>query len=253
MIRTLLFSVLGCLSLGAVMNLQAADTRLYELRIYHVAPGKMDALHARFRDHTRALFEKHGIVNVGYWTPMDNEDKRLIYIVSFPDRAAHDASWKAFGADPEWQKVYKASEADGTLVTKVESTLMTATDFSPHRARRRRRAPGVRTPNLHHPSRQARRSPSPLPRLHRRPVQKTWHDQLRILDSVEGARRELGHTLIYILAHKSHEAGLDAFKSFRADPDGSRPKPLPRPMATLTVTDGVKSTYMNPTDYSPSR
>ncbi len=31
------------------------DHRVYELRTYYVAPGKMSALHARFRDHTCKL------------------------------------------------------------------------------------------------------------------------------------------------------------------------------------------------------
>ena len=42
------------------------DERVYELRTYYAAPGKLDALNARFRDHTCKLFEKHGMTNVGY-------------------------------------------------------------------------------------------------------------------------------------------------------------------------------------------
>jgi hypothetical protein len=235
------------------MNLHAADTRLYELRIYHAAPGKLEALHARFRDHTRALFEKHGIVNVGSWTPIDTEDKRLIYIVSFPDRAAHDASWKAFGADPEWQKVYKASETDGTLVTKVESTFLSATDFSP-----------AIEPSV-----------AGEPRVFELRVYTTPPDKLDALQArfrdhtvalfkkhgitnfgywtpVAGAKGA-GQTLIYILAHKSHEAGLEAFKNFRADPDWIKAKAESEVNGSLTIPDGVKSTYLNATDYSPAR
>ena len=33
---------------------------IYELRTYEAAPGKLPALNARFRDHTRGLFERHG-------------------------------------------------------------------------------------------------------------------------------------------------------------------------------------------------
>src|SRR5262245_873562 len=96
------------------------DTRCYELRIYYAAPGKLDDLHARFRDHTTKLFEKHGMQNIGYWVPIENTDNRLIYLLAFPDRAARDKSWKAFGSDPEWKAAAAKSEANGKLVAKVE-------------------------------------------------------------------------------------------------------------------------------------
>jgi hypothetical protein len=69
---------------------------------------------------------------VGYWTPQDApiKDNTLIYIVSHPSREAATKDWKEFGGDPEWQKVAKASEADGKIVEKVDSTFMDPTDFS---------------------------------------------------------------------------------------------------------------------------
>jgi hypothetical protein len=105
--------------------------RLFEMRIYHAAPGKLDALNARFRDHTARLFEKHGMDNIGYWVPTDDARKnQLIYILAFPDRDARDRSFKAFGADPEWQKARAESEKNGKLVEKVESIFMNPTDYS---------------------------------------------------------------------------------------------------------------------------
>jgi hypothetical protein len=114
----------------------ALDPRaaLYELRVYHPHPGKLDALNARFREHTLELFEKHGMRNVAYWIEQPNEaspDGKVIYVLAFPSREARDASWKAFGADPEWQAVQSASEAAGKLVAKVDSTFMTLADYSP--------------------------------------------------------------------------------------------------------------------------
>ena len=105
--------------------------RLYEMRIYHTLPGKLDALNARFRDHTVKLFEKHGMENVGYWVPQDEAKKnQLIYILAFPDRAARDKSFKDFGADPEWKTAREASEKGGKIVEKVESILLNPTDYS---------------------------------------------------------------------------------------------------------------------------
>jgi hypothetical protein len=109
-----------------------AGARVFELRTYTAAPGKMDALNARFREHTCKLFESHGMTNIGYWNPANpaEADKKLIYILAFPSREAADKSWRAFRDDPEWKGVQKASEKDGKLVTKVESVYLTPTNYS---------------------------------------------------------------------------------------------------------------------------
>jgi hypothetical protein len=106
--------------------------RVFELRIYHAAPGKMKALHARFRDHTCALFKKHGMTIVGFWSPQDADEaeKKLYYILAYPSKEAANKSWKAFREDPDWLKAKAASEKDGTLVAKVESVYMNPTDYS---------------------------------------------------------------------------------------------------------------------------
>ncbi|MEO2090072.1 MAG: NIPSNAP family protein [Gemmataceae bacterium] len=108
----------------------AANPLLYELRIYTAEKGKLDALNARFRDHTLKLFEKHGIKNIGYWVPTTGEEK-LYYIIAHKDKAARDASFKSFGGDPDWQKAAKESEKDGRLVKGIETIFLTATDYSP--------------------------------------------------------------------------------------------------------------------------
>src|SRR5258706_9130691 len=107
------------------------DTRCFEIRTYYAPPGKLDDLHARFRDHTCKLFEKHGIVNIGYWVPLENTNNQLTYVLAYPSREAREKSWKEFMADPDWQAVQKATEANGRIVTKVESRFLIATDYSP--------------------------------------------------------------------------------------------------------------------------
>lgn len=110
----------------------AKDSRLFELRTYYAAPGKLEALHARFRDHTNKLFIKHGMELVGYWVPADQEHgERLIYILAHKDRDAAKKSWKEFQNDPDWIKARTASELNGKLVEKVDSVYMLATDYSP--------------------------------------------------------------------------------------------------------------------------
>jgi hypothetical protein len=108
-------------------------TTVYELRVYHIATGKQAELLARFRDHTLALFAKHGMKTLIFCVPSDEPQKNdtLIYILEHPSREAATANWKDFQADPEWQSVKAKSEANGKLVEKVDSTYLTPTDFSP--------------------------------------------------------------------------------------------------------------------------
>jgi len=140
--RTLIQSISAAALLPAAKLLDATETSadfvadsdmVYELRVYHCYTGKLPDLLKRFREHTTTIFEKHGMKNVAYWTPMDEPQKSntLIYILAHPSREAAAANWKAFSADPEWQSVQKASEANGKIVEKVDSTFMTLTDFSP--------------------------------------------------------------------------------------------------------------------------
>ena len=110
-----------------------ASTGVYELRVYHAAPGKLGELQSRFRDHTINLFDRHGIKSVAYWTPLDEPEKSntLIYILQHPSREAAVANWKSFQDDPEWQSVKAKSEANGKLAEKIDSTYLALTDFSP--------------------------------------------------------------------------------------------------------------------------
>jgi hypothetical protein len=110
-----------------------SSTTVYELRVYHTLEGKLNDLLKRFREHTTKLFEKHGIKNVAYWTPLDEPAKSntLIYILAHPSREAAAANWKAFQDDPEWKSVRDKSEENGKIVEKVDSTYMALTDFSP--------------------------------------------------------------------------------------------------------------------------
>ena len=111
--------------------------RVFELRTYTTNDGKLDALHKRFREHTVALFSKHGMTHIGYWSPTDAETgggKQLIYILAHASRDAAKASFEAFRADPEWIATKAESEKDGPLTIKeggVKSVFMKAVDFSP--------------------------------------------------------------------------------------------------------------------------
>jgi hypothetical protein len=111
---------------------QAQSSRVFELRVYHTYPGRLAALESRFRDHTITIFNRHHLTSIGYWIPQDSpqNENTLIYILAHPSRDEAKKNWAAFVADPEWQQVAKASEADGKIVEKIESTYMTPADFS---------------------------------------------------------------------------------------------------------------------------
>ena len=107
---------------------------IYEYRAYTVAPGRMDDLLSRFRDHTMTLFEKHGIKPVAFFTPIiAGTSNQLIFILEFKDLAHRESAFASFGADKEWQKVLEESHRNGVLVTSVENKILAPTDFSPLR------------------------------------------------------------------------------------------------------------------------
>jgi hypothetical protein len=248
-------------ALSAVIQMssaQAADGKVYEMRTYVTNEGKLDALLKRFRDHTCRLFEKHGMENIGYWVPLekvDGADNTLIYILAHASRDAAKASFKAFGADPEWQAARKASEEGGKILAKPpESVFMETTPYSP--TVKTAVVDGKRVFEL----RIYTTPPGKLDALNARFQNHTIglfskHGMTHIgywrpTDEDKGSANQL----IYILAHASQEAGKASFTAFRADPDWIKAKAESEKDGTLTVIpDGVKSIYMRALDFSPIR
>ena len=109
----------------------AAD-RVFELRTYTVAEGQLPALNSRFRDHTTRLFGRHGMTNIGYWTPLDTPfaGTTLTYLLAYPSRDAARQSWAAFRADTTWQRVRAETEAAGLRILRIESRYLSPTDYS---------------------------------------------------------------------------------------------------------------------------
>ena len=115
-----------------VRQVRADNSHVFELRVYHTVPGKLPALETRFRDTTSKLLAKHDLKVVGYWVGEDaaGGDDTFIYMVEHASRDAAKKNWGEFLADPEFQEVIKAEQAE-KLVDKVETTFMRPTDFSP--------------------------------------------------------------------------------------------------------------------------
>jgi len=106
---------------------------IYEMRIYVCAPGRIGALHNRFRTITNRKFAEYGIKVIGYWTDTYGQSNRLTYIVQYEDVADRERKWNAFIGDEEWNKARAASEAPengGPIVAHVINTIMVPTDYS---------------------------------------------------------------------------------------------------------------------------
>lgn len=233
----------------------AQDLTCFELRTYHAAPGKAAALHARFRDHTVALFKKHGMTNVLYGTPRtetgEKKDDTLIYLLAYPDKAAREASWKTFLEDPEWVAVKADSEKDGKLVAGVESLFLHLTDYSPAlpivaatepriiEMRRYTTLPGKLEAldarfRDHTVKLFAKHGMTNLPYFH-----------------LDEGQDTADVTLLYFLAHSSAEAMAASFDAFRKDPDWTAARDASEKDGKLLIEKGVVSTLLDPTDYSP--
>ncbi|MAF10074.1 NIPSNAP family protein [Candidatus Poribacteria bacterium] len=106
---------------------------VYEHRTYIIPPGKMDAILARFRDHTMGLFERHGIEVVGFWVTDIGERSygELVYLTAWPDLNAREAGWTAFRQDADWIAARAESERDGPIVAQVDVKILDPVDFSP--------------------------------------------------------------------------------------------------------------------------
>ena len=224
----------------------------YEMRIYYAAPGKLEDLNARFRNNTTRIFAKHGMVNIGYWIPIDNPENKLVYILAYPSRQARDESWKNFGSDPEWQAVAKASEANGKLVSKVETLYLETTDYSPALKLETKSPP--RTFEL----RTYTATPGNIENLHSRfrdhtvkLFEKHGMTNIGYWRATDRDKETKKDMLIYLLAHKDKAAGEASFSAFRADPIWVEVKKASEVKGGGSLTTKVESVYMLPTDYSP--
>ena len=208
----------------------SANGPVDELRIYHARPGTMDALVGRFRDHTGALFDKHGIESLGYWIDADAPET-LIYVVRHQDPDAIEANWKSFGSDPEWKRVAKASGVGG-LAKPIERTFMRKTDYSPSLPICTRAASASSGADESSSSdggevvfelRRYRTEPGKLPALDRRFADHTMglfekHGMENVIYWHPIDPGPMDANLIYIVRHDSRDAASQSWTAFSKDP-----------------------------------
>ncbi len=258
--RLLCLAVLLSASTAALAAEPAKGPMLYELRIYTADKGKLDALNARFKDHTLKLFEKHGITNIGYWVPIRNDENKLYYIIAHKDKAARDASFKAFGADPDWQKAYKESEKDGPLTTKggIEAIFLSATDYSPPVKAAKGKDDRVFEMRTYTASKGNLEALDARFRDHTLKLfEKHGMTNLPYFHLAKDLKQKNDDvTLLYFLAHKSEDDAKKSFDTFRTDKDWVAAKEASEKKAGGSLTEkdgGVKSLFLKATDYSPTK
>lgn len=241
------------LILGIFLSLhlfaQNTDSRVFELRIYYAETGKLDALVERFQNHTTKLFKKHGMENIGYWLPVNNEKNQLLYVLAYPSMEARDASWKAFIADPKWKKVAEKSERNGKILTKIESVFMKAADFSASIGASKK---GNRVFEM--------RTYTPAPDKYEN-IMARFRNHTTALFAKHGMTNVAYWTtiekdavqpkLLYILAHNSEEAGKKSFDSFRNDPEWIKVKTASE--SNGIIVEKIESVYMRALPFSKIR
>ncbi|MCZ2472729.1 NIPSNAP family protein [Aquirufa ecclesiirivi] len=245
-----LFTLL-LLFISIQMIAKKPDSRYYELRVYYCHPGRLDALIQRFTNHTTKIFEKHGMTNVGYWIPNNNEKNALYYILSYPNQVERDSSWKRFGRDPEWREVARKSEESGKIVAKVESTFMMATDFSPkikpsHKSVDRAIELRTYTATPNHIDDILARFRNHTTKLFKKHGM-TNIAYFKTIDKDPSVQPRL----VYLLAHDSEAAGKASFDEFRKDPNWIKARDESEKNGK--IVDKVESIYMHPTTFSTIR
>jgi hypothetical protein len=247
--RRFLVICLLVFSFAAVAQ-SSTNNRYYELRVYYCMPGRLDALIERFQNHTLKLFEKHGMENVGYWVPTNNEQNALYYILAFPDRASRDASFKSFVADPEWKTVAAKSEETGKIIEKIVSVFMKGADIMPAING------GIKSPDRSFELRTYTCLPGKFPDIVARFKNNTVklfekHGKQNIAyfasEEPDGAQSKL----VYLIAHESEAAAATSWAAFRADPEWIKVKDDSEKAGK--IVEKVESVYMKPLGFSKIR
>jgi hypothetical protein len=235
------------LLVGSTAFTQSNDQRIFELRIYYCNPGRLNTLIERFTNHTTRIFEKHDMQNIGYWLPTSNTDSALYYVLAYPNKEAREASWKAFGADPEWKQVQSKSEEGGKIVNRVTSIFMNATAFSPGIKA------SVKSPDRAFELRTYTCLPGKLPDLLTRFKDHTCalfekHNITNIAYWTTVEKDTTQPKLVYIVAHPSEEIAKKSWDAFRNDPAWIAVRDASEKPGK--IVEKIESVYLKPLPFS---
>lgn len=225
-----------------------SEIGVYELRTYYAAEGKLENLLLRFRDHTLGLFEKHGMVNIAYWTPVENESNILIYLLGHKDRESRDISFEAFRSDPEWITAKEASQVNGVLVDSLKNLFLKPTSFSsnPKIVDEGPRIFELRTYYTNE---------GKLDDLHTRFREHTMeifeNNGMKNIVYFDFDEDQQGKetTLLYFISHSSLQATEQNWEGFLNDPEWQ--SAYEASIQEGNLVDSLTSLYLKSTDFSP--
>jgi hypothetical protein len=221
---------------------------VYELRTYYASEGNLENLLSRFRDHTLLLFEKHGMKNIAYWVPTQNDENTLIYMLGHQSREALEASFSSFREDVEWLEVKEASEVDGSLVDSIHNTFLNPTRFSTT-LEIKDEAPRVFELRTYYTN------AGKLENLHLRFQDHTMkifekHEMTNVVYfNLERDQQGADNTLVYIISHRNEEAAKKNWQAFIGDPEWT--SAYQNSITDGNLVESLTSEFMTSTDFSP--
>ena len=111
----------------------SAKPRAFDLRVYSVSPGKLDAFRNRWRDHGVPIYERHGLHSLGWWVAenkdADGHDQFVCLLAGYSVESIQK-SISEFHQDADWQRIEKETERAGKLRSGVEAFKLRSADFS---------------------------------------------------------------------------------------------------------------------------
>jgi hypothetical protein len=229
----------------------------YEFRAVRVALAKLDAFHARLRDHQMSALERHGVETQAVFVPAGENPDRLVYVLTTAETAqAMDAGWAGLAADPAWQEVVAETDSDGPLVVAEDGERLVTTAWSPPFIAERAGTPRIferRTYACPDPAKHA----ALLQRFHNHTMALfAKHGMQNVVYWVPTTPAASEHRLVYLLGHESEAAAKKSFSAFRKDAGwlAAKKESEERAGGSLTNADkGVVSEFLEATDYSPLR
>ena len=105
--------------------------RIYELRTYesHGDPAALNKI-KMFNAGEVPIFRRAGLTPVFFGeTVIGTKMPSLVYMLTFPDMAARDRAWSAFGGDPEW-KTLSADPQYRDNVSAISDIILRPTAYS---------------------------------------------------------------------------------------------------------------------------
>ncbi|KQZ46656.1 hypothetical protein ASD54_21840 [Rhizobium sp. Root149] len=109
--------------------MNTSDDSLYELRIYAIAPGRLEDMARRFRDDIKTLFPRHGIRIIGSWTCYSGPKMpAFVYLMRWKNFEERAAAFGSFVADPDWHEARERTNGPSELVEHYEIQFLRGLD-----------------------------------------------------------------------------------------------------------------------------